>query len=65
MGVVYGDICRHVRDHAGNKTVDEAEIKKELGNMLFSTIRWADDLGFSPEECIELAKAAQQRYIKK
>lgn len=45
--------------------VGEAEIKKELGNIIFSTIRWCDDLGLSPEECIELAKTAQKDHTAK
>ena len=48
MGVVYGDICRYVRDHSEGKAVEEEEFKKELGNIIFSTIRWCDDMGFAP-----------------
>jgi hypothetical protein len=61
-GVVTGDMNRYARDAAEGKPTDEAELKKELGNIIFSTIRWCDDLGYSPEECIELAKQAQRRY---
>lgn len=39
--------------------VARGEIQKELGNLIFSTIRFCDDLGFDPEECIESAKQAQ------
>ena len=42
----------------------EMELKKELGNMIFSTIRWCDDLSFNPEECIELARKAQKEFVK-
>jgi hypothetical protein len=62
QGVAVGDIHRYARDKADGKAVDEAELKKELGNIIFSTIRWCDDLGFTPEECIELAKQAQARF---
>jgi hypothetical protein len=65
MGVVYGDICRFVRDKSEGKEADEEEIKKELGNIIFSTVRWCDDLGFSPEECLELAVQAQKNYKSK
>jgi hypothetical protein len=57
-----GDMSRYVRDRSEGRPADEAQLKKELGNMIFSTIRWCDDLGFSPEECIELAKQAQSAY---
>jgi len=62
QGVAIGDIHRYARDKADGKQVDEAELKKELGNIIFSTIRWCDDLGYSPTACIELAKQAQSRF---
>jgi hypothetical protein len=65
MGVIYGDICRYVRDHSEGKEVDAAEFKKELGNTIFSTIRWCDDMGFTPQECLELAVQSNERYVKK
>ncbi len=64
MGVIYGDICRYVRDHAEGKEVDSTEFKKELGNIIFSTIRWCDDMGYTPEECLGLAIEAHARYVK-
>ncbi len=60
LGVVYGDICRCLRD---GKT--EEELKKELGNIVFSTVRWIDDLGFDASECIELAMNAQDNFVKR
>jgi hypothetical protein len=65
LGVTFGDICRYVRDHSEGKKVDETELKKELGNIIFSTIRWCDDLGFTPEECVKLAIIAQEQYTKR
>jgi hypothetical protein len=62
QGVAIGDIHRYARDKSDGKEVDENELKKELGNIIFSTIRWCDDLSYSPEECIELAKEAQRRF---
>jgi hypothetical protein len=53
---------RLARDHDEGQPLNEAELKKELGNVIFSTIRWCDDLGYTPEECIELAKQAQKKY---
>jgi len=64
MGVNYGDICRYARDKSEGKKVDETELKKELGNTVFSLIRWMDDLGYSAEDCIALARQAQTRYQK-
>jgi len=62
QGVTIGDIHRYARDKAEGKPVNETELKKELGNIIFSTIRWCDDLGYTPEECIELAQKAQAAY---
>lgn len=62
QGVTIGDLHRYARDKAEGMPVDEAELKKELGNVIFSAIRWCDDLGFTPEECIELGIQSQIRY---
>lgn len=65
MGKVFGDICRWERNAPKDKTAHtEEELKKEIGNMIFSSIRWADDLGYDPEECINLAIACQKRFEK-
>lgn len=63
MGVIYGDVCRQARNSQEGKLVNEPELKKELGNMIFSTIRWCSELGFDPQECVEMAKAAQKQYV--
>lgn len=65
MGKVFGDICRWERDaQKDKKTHNNKELKKELGNIIFSTIRWCDDLGFDPEECIREAIKAQKKFKK-
>jgi hypothetical protein len=67
MGVTFGDICRFRRDGWINPGVsalpDPIDLQKELGNMILSTIRWCDDLGYDPEECIRLAAAAQKKFV--
>jgi len=40
------------------------ELKKELGNIIFSTIRWIDDLGLDVLECLDLAIEAQEKFAK-
>jgi len=65
QGVAIGDIHRFARDKVDGKIVDENELKKELGNIIFSTIRWCDDLGYSPEECVRLAEEAQIKFSQK
>ncbi len=57
-----GDIARLARDGGHIGIRDHAELKKELGNILFSTIRWIDDLGLDPMECLDLAIEAQEKF---
>lgn len=65
LGTVFGDICRLQRDAVQKQAEpDEQELKKELGNIIFSTIRWCDDLGYDPEECLTLAQECQRQYTK-
>ncbi|HMB65296.1 MAG TPA: hypothetical protein VKO42_00330 [Patescibacteria group bacterium] len=65
MGKVFGDICRWERGAPKDKEkYTDEELKKELGNMIFSTIRWCDDLGYDPEECVNLAIRAQENFRK-
>jgi hypothetical protein len=71
--VTVGDVARHARDGklmpAPPTLVEEhdaawRDLKKELGNILFSTIRWIDDLGLDPLECLDLAINAQEAFVK-
>lgn len=70
-----GDLARAARDGGFNDTgewngvrpedVDRGlEIKKELGNIILSTVRWIDDLGLDPLECLDLAIMAQEEFAK-
>ena len=66
LGVGFGDLCRWERNapkDTPNHT--DEELKKELGNIIFSTIRWCDDLGYDPEECVAFAIECQQKFPKK
>ena len=65
LTVNVGDISRLARDKAEAGVLDESELKKELGNTVFSLIRWCDDLGYDLKECLKLAAAAQRSYIQK
>lgn len=65
LGKVFGDICRWERDAIKDKDVHtDDDLKKELGNIIFSTIRWCDDLGYDPEECIQIAIECQKKFQK-
>jgi hypothetical protein len=66
MGVVYGDICRWERNAKKDEQKHKvSELKKELGNIIFATIRWCDDLGYDPKECIDLAIECQKKFEKR
>lgn len=65
MGKVFGDICR--RERNAPKDVDthhDEDLQKELGNIIFSTIRRCDELWYDPEDCIRKAIDCQQKFIK-
>lgn len=65
MGKVFGDICRWARNAKKDvSTHTDDDLKKELGNIIFSTIRWCDDLGYDPKECIKLAIKCQKKFEK-
>jgi len=64
LGKVFGDICRYERNEKPTDRVSQDELKKELGNLIFSTIRFCDDLGYDPQECVALAKTAQKEYYQ-
>jgi len=62
MGKVFGDICRWERNYGRDRSAHtDEELKKELGNIIFSTIRWCEELGYDPEECILLAIKCQKK----
>ena len=65
MGKVFGDICKWERNDLPTDRVSQDELKKELGNMIVSTIRWCDDLGYDPDECVDIALKAQKEYRQK
>lgn len=71
--VSVGDLTRVARDYAGAPLSSSHgavavgvnnELKKELGNVVFSTIRWIDDLGLDVMECLDLAIEAQEKFAK-
>ena len=65
MGKIFGDICRWERNAAKDKELHtDLELKKELGNVIFTTILWCDELGYDPEECVEIAIDCQKKFEK-
>ncbi len=65
LGVDAGDLARWERNADKDRAMHTDEgLKKEMGNIIFSMIRWADDLGYDPEECVRLAMEAQRRFAE-
>lgn len=65
MGKVFGDICRYERNAPKDADkINDDELMKEMGNIIFSTIRWCDDLGYDPEQCIQKAMDCQKQFPK-
>jgi len=66
LGKIYGDICRYERGSIKDKgSHTDEELKKEFGNLIFSSVKYAKELGYSAEECVEIAIKAQENYPKK
>lgn len=61
---IVGDIARQSRNVTEGAAIDQAALQKELGNLISSSIRWCDDLGFDPRECIKLSQQAQSKYVR-
>ncbi len=62
LGKIFGDVCRFERNAPKDRASHtDQELKKELGNLIFSTIRWCDDLGYRPEECVQAAIECQEK----
>lgn len=65
LGKVMGDICRWERNAPKDKKYHtKGELQKELGNLIFSTIKFCDELGFDPEDCIREAIKTQRKNKK-
>jgi len=65
LGKVFGDICRWERNYKKDiSTHTDQELKKELGNIIVSTTRWCDDLGYDPNECVDIALSRQREGRK-
>lgn len=63
LNVSLGDIARIARNSDKDRVAfTQGDLERELGNIIFSTIRWCDDLGFDPEVCIEKAKKCQENF---
>ncbi len=65
LNVSIGDLSRIARNSNKDQAAFTQEnLERELGNIIFSTIRWCDDLGLDPETCIERAIECQERFAK-
>jgi hypothetical protein len=64
LGKGFGDMCLIARESPGHNVAPYhiEDLKKEMGNVIFSMIRWCNDLGLDPEECVRLAIHAQSKY---
>ena len=65
LGKIFGDICRWERHANKDDHLHSADdLKKEFGNLIFSSIKFCDELGYDPEECIQLAIVAQTKFAQ-
>lgn len=65
LGKVFGDICRWERNAKKDEgSHSDESLKAEMGNLIFSGIKFCNELGYDPEECIELAIKRQEKYVE-
>jgi hypothetical protein len=65
LGKVFGDICRWERNYEKDRqTHTDNDLKKELGNLIVCGIKFCEELGYNPEECIQLAIDSQKKISK-
>lgn len=60
--VTVGDIARQMRDLHEKGKLDKAELEKEFGNLITSTIRWCDDLAINPAKAVKVSLKAHEKY---
>lgn len=64
LGKVYGDICRWERNAVKDSNMhNDEELKKEFGNLITASVKFCDELGYDPEECVKLALDCQKKYV--
>jgi len=63
LGKIFGDICRWERNEDKDKEIHtDKELKKELGNLIFSTIKFCEELDYDPEDCVNIAIECQKKF---
>ncbi len=65
LGVTVGDLARIARNSEKDEaTSTTGHMECEMGNVIFSCIRWCSHLGLDPVVCIERAMEAQLKFVK-
>ncbi len=65
IGKVFGDVCRWERNYEKDRTTHtDEDLKKELGNLIVCGIKFSENLGYEPEDCIRLALESQKKISK-
>lgn len=63
LGKIYGDICRWERNYQkDSEKHTDSELKKELGNVIFATIKFCDALGYDPNQSVRLGIECQKQF---
>lgn len=61
--VFSGNVARAAYGDIELSDLMRQKLKVNLGNILFSAIRWIDDLSFDPLECLYLAIESQEKVV--
>lgn len=65
LGVTVGDLARIARNSEKDEATSTRDhLECEIGNVIFSCIRWCSHLGLDPVVCIERAMEAQRKFAQ-
>lgn len=65
LGVNFGKLARFARGATKDRSAESVEnLERELGNTIFSLIRWTQSLGCDLKRSIDLAIEAQERFAR-
>lgn len=65
LGVTVGDLARIARNSEKDEATSTSDhLECEMGNVIFSCIRWCFHLGLDPVVCIERAMEAQRKFAE-
>lgn len=63
LGKIHGDLCYQARRVLEGRDASTDDLRRELGNLITTAVRWVDDLGFDIDDCLQASYTAQRAYV--